>query len=465
MHRRARRIGLSGLALRAAAVAAIGLLGCASGSAPAETPAPTSTGSENTGGPVSSAPDDLGAPPPPTASKSQAREHLEAAVEGAVVGAMIGAQMGPIGAAAGAGTLMVYGAITGNPPVSHGGGGGQRTEGDREDPIEDEIDDELKQQASLEGEIEAELRRQEELLRKIEASDPASPTTPAPSADPTEDADSEPIERDEVSSTNIATTAPMTTDPREAPAAPAVRDLPTELFDSKKTTIPEGRWGNDDELEVTARSIDADRDGKPEEVRYFGDDGRLLRVELDRNYDGTIDAWITFSAGVAVARELDESGDGTPDAFEQYAGGRMTRREVDRDANGGRDAFYRFESGSLVEETHDADGDGRIDLTIVYENRARVRTEEDQNRDGKPDVWTHYAHETGGSEYVTRIERDKGADGKPDSFETFTQQDGKTVLSRREEDANGDGTIDITSVYENGKLKSREVADPSLVPL
>jgi hypothetical protein len=66
---------------------------------------------------------------------------------------------------------------------------------------------------------------------------------------------------------------------------------------------------------------------------------------------------------------------------------------------------------------------------------------------------------------VTRIERDKGGEGKPDSFETFAQEGSKTVLVRREEDANGDGTIDITSVYENGKLKTREVSDPSLIPL
>jgi hypothetical protein len=39
------------------------------------------------------------------------------------------------------------------------------------------------------------------------------------------------------------------------------------------------------------------------------------------------------------------------------------------------------------------------------------------------------------------------------------------VLARREEDKNGDGNIDITSIYENGRLKTREISDPSLVPL
>jgi hypothetical protein len=39
------------------------------------------------------------------------------------------------------------------------------------------------------------------------------------------------------------------------------------------------------------------------------------------------------------------------------------------------------------------------------------------------------------------------------------------VLAQREEDKNGDGKIDVTSVYENGKLVRREIADPNLTPL
>jgi hypothetical protein len=66
---------------------------------------------------------------------------------------------------------------------------------------------------------------------------------------------------------------------------------------------------------------------------------------------------------------------------------------------------------------------------------------------------------------VVRIERDTKEDGRPDTFETFERQDGKTVLVRREEDVNADGTIDVTSIYEHGKLVRREIADPALVPL
>ena len=71
----------------------------------------------------------------------------------------------------------------------------------------------------------------------------------------------------------------------------------------------------------------------------------------------------------------------------------------------------------------------------------------------------------GGQEFPVRIEKDTAGRGKADTFEVYEQKDGKTVIARREEDKNGDGVIDVTSIYEDGKLKRREVTDPDLVPL
>jgi hypothetical protein len=64
-----------------------------------------------------------------------------------------------------------------------------------------------------------------------------------------------------------------------------------------------------------------------------------------------------------------------------------------------------------------------------------------------------------------RVERDAKGDGKPDVFESFEQQSGKTVLVRREEDLDQDGTADVISIYDKGKLVKREITDPSLTPL
>jgi hypothetical protein len=168
---------------------------------------------------------------------------------------------------------------------------------------------------------------------------------------------------------------------------------------------------------------------------------------------------------VLVERSLDESGDAKPDAWERYAVGRMISREVDRDADGVRDAFYRYEGDSLVLEQHDSNNDGKVDLAIRFENRRRVSTEEDQDRDGAMDTWTRYVALPDGTDAIARMEHDKKRRGKPDTFETYAYEGGKTVLLKREEDVNGDGSIDVTSVYEGGKLLRREISDPAIVPL
>lgn len=376
------------------------------------------------------------------------------------MGAMLGSYGGPIGAAAGATAMLVYSAVTGNVPFQgprggrgggggHGGGGGgygptPSEEADREQSMDEQINGALAKQDDLQQQIQDELKRQEELLKKVDKDQ----KTQTPSAHP-----------------NAQQTLEET-DPRAAPSAPKDREVPEALFTETKVTIPKGAWGDNPKLEVIKKTLDADRDGKPEEIRYCDlATGQILRKEEDRNYDGTIDAWTTYDKGLVVARELDENGDGKPDVWEKYANGRMTHREVDRKGDGKPDAFYEFQGDSLVEERHDTQHNGKIDLAIYYQNRKRVRSEEDQNHDGRMDTWTYYTVADGGSEVVTRIERDTKGKGKPDTFETFAQQSGKTVLVKREEDTNGDGKIDITSYYENGKLVRREVTDPALMPL
>jgi len=300
---------------------------------------------------------------------------------------------------------------------------------------------------ALESEIEAELRRQEQLMQQID--DGGTAAIVRGSAERPDD-------------DSLAERA----DPRVAPRAPRERDLPLAIFERATATIPAGTWQDQSrELEVVVRSLDADQDGKPEQIRYYDErSGELLRKEQDRDYDGDIDTWSTFAAGELVRRVLDTNDDGAPDAWEEYRNDRMTEREVDRDQDGTRDAFYSYEGDSLVEEKHDANNDGAFDLIVTYRARLRSQVVEDRDRDGRPDSWTTYRDQNG-EEVVVRIERDSNGNGKPDVFETYTVIDGEPVLAKREEDKNQDGTIDITSIYENGKLVKREISDPSLVPL
>jgi hypothetical protein len=297
----------------------------------------------------------------------------------------------------------------------------------------------------LEQQIEAEIRRQQDLLRQIDEAEAQASTAP--------EAPEEPPGGGPVA------------DPRVAPSAPVQRELPLAIFEAERAVVPAGAWGNAAEIEVLRRVLDADRDGLPEQVRYYDPRGELLlRQEQDTDYDGRIDAWLGYQGGQLATRELDTSGDGRADSFERYAGGRMQERSIDRDGDGVRDASYLYQGESLQEERHDRNNDGRPDRVIRYQERRRSSSEEDEDGDGRFDTWTTF-QVVGGRELPARIERDTQGRGRADVFETYEARGGQATLAKREEDRNGDGVIDVTSLYEDGKLVRRVISDPSLVPM
>lgn len=254
---------------------------------------------------------------------------------------------------------------------------------------------------------------------------------------------------------------------RMAPDTPQLRDLPRAIFSEKSVTVPARSQGfnNTKKLKVTELSLDADGDGKPEVVRYLDrkTDAWILQRE-DRNYDGQMDSLLKFERGKLTARELDSNDNRRPDIFERYVKGKMVARSLDRDDDGVVDAFYDYKGKYLSEERHDADNSGDVDLIIEYRNGRRAKAQEDTDRDGRPDTWTRYGL-VGGVETVTHIEIDKGGRGFADTYESFDATGGKAVLARREEDLDGDGEIDLVSIYTAGKLVRREILKPEVVPL
>jgi hypothetical protein len=404
----------------------------------------------------------VGAPPTDPSAHPQTQpgggisvtDRAQSALESMVMGAVLGSTFGPLGAAAGAGTMLIYGALTGNVPfqgVGGGGGGGRYpggAEAEREASLEEELENEIARGETLESEIESELHRQEELLKQIE-------------------------EREELQESATAAITPAVSDdelservdPRTAPKTPSDRDLPLAIFEEERTTIPKNGWDNPKKLKVVKRSLDADRDGNPEQVRYFDEKtGQMIRKEQDRDFDGRSDTWNVYEDGRLVSRRLDTNADGKIDVWERYASGRMTSREIDRDNDGVKDAFYVYEGDALVDERHDSDNNGTMDLIVTYRKRHRVSSEEDTDHDGRMDFWTSY-QVIGDKEVMSRVERDSDGDGARDVFETYEAAKGRPQLTKREEDKDGDGQIDVTSIYENGKLVRREISDPDFVPL
>ena len=80
------------------------------------------------------------------------------------------------------------------------------------------------------------------------------------------------------------------------------------------------------------------------------------------------------------------------------------------------------------------------------------------------DTWTVYSV-VDGREVIASVERDSRDQGKPNVFETYETKADKTVLARKEEDLDGDGSIDVVSTYEDGRLVQRAISDEALSPL
>jgi hypothetical protein len=245
-----------------------------------------------------------------------------------------------------------------------------------------------------------------------------------------------------------------------APAAPVAPELDPARLSTETTSVPAGSWGNAEDLPVVRRSLDADGNGRPEDVRYYEvDTDQLLRREEDRDLDGNTDTWTRYERGVAVERVLDSDGDGRPDEWEHYSNGRMTLREIDSNHDDTRDVAYQYKNDSLSEVRRDTDADGAIDRVESFEHRQRVQVVEDVNRDQRMDTWTTY-QVVGGEEVVAKIERDPQGRGKPTVFETYRVAQGKPVLEKREEDVDGDGSIDVTKDYQRDGSPSPEPVSP-----
>lgn len=120
-------------------------------------------------------------------------------------------------------------------------------------------------------------------------------------------------------------------------------------------------------LVLTCREADLNGDGTKDVVRYYNDEGRPLREEADRNFDGQIDTITFFQDGRIVRQEIDSNADGRVDTkvffdddgqplrAERDIAGRSTPTEWHPDR------WEYFENGRMVRMGTDIDGDGRVD--------------------------------------------------------------------------------------------------------
>ncbi|MCC7540798.1 MAG: hypothetical protein IT379_31565 [Deltaproteobacteria bacterium] len=119
-------------------------------------------------------------------------------------------------------------------------------------------------------------------------------------------------------------------------------------------------------LVLICREADLNGDGTKDVVRYYNDEGRPLREEADRDFDGRFDVVVFFENGRIVRQEEDSNRDGSLDQRIYYENGRPLRGERDMAGRSTTsqwrpDRWEYYEDGRVVRIGEDIDGDGMVD--------------------------------------------------------------------------------------------------------
>ena len=119
-------------------------------------------------------------------------------------------------------------------------------------------------------------------------------------------------------------------------------------------------------------TADYNRDGAADEWTYWRGD-RVTNIEVDRNFDGAIDAIYAYSARYGLDEsEVDDDFDGTFETIYNYTFGQPTRSRVDFGGDGTADYRYRYEAGVLTEVDLLDPRNGRVRKTQYYEHGTRL---------------------------------------------------------------------------------------------
>ena len=196
---------------------------------------------------------------------------------------------------------------------------------------------------------------------------------------------------------------------------------------------------------------DAARVKSTTQASYDYKTGKLAEITYDKNKNGRIDTWTKMDGSTPVSSRIDTNEDGKIDRWETYgADGKLVRVDWERPpvpgpANpvvtftGQPNATGYVNADGVIErieyyETSDVTGKKDITRREFY-NAAKVltRAEEDSDGDGMMDRFENFVD---GAISTVEFDEKKPYDGKPDRRMTYSAQ-GALVLIETEPDGNG----------------------------
>lgn len=122
---------------------------------------------------------------------------------------------------------------------------------------------------------------------------------------------------------------------RKGPGGPGLPAVPPPMADAESGRIAGVKNG--------IFELDRNDDGRVDYVLYNDAAGSLAREELDFNFDGKMDDFRYYRAGVAVREEIDSDFDGRIDIWVHILKGEFIERyERDTDGDGKPDTVRSF---------------------------------------------------------------------------------------------------------------------------
>jgi len=145
-------------------------------------------------------------------------------------------------------------------------------------------------------------------------------------------------------------------------------------------------------LVLICREADLNGDGYKDIVRLYNEEGRPVREEADRDFDGRIDEITYYEEGRIGRREVDSDGDGRIDAktfYDESGQPQRTERDVAHRSTAQHwqpDRWEYYEGGATVRVGSDLDGDGRVDRWDRDSHRRDPRAEGADEPTGEGDA-------------------------------------------------------------------------------
>lgn len=147
--------------------------------------------------------------------------------------------------------------------------------------------------------------------------------------------------------------------------------------------------------DTASDGVDRDRDGRNDQWTYW-ENGRMVRIETDRNRDGEVDDVVEYAAdgnpahwradddfdrhfesrlrfrdGLPLLAAYDLDGDGRDDLRDDFVHGVIAQREW-LDAQGRVSKRLTYRAGLPDRDALDSDGDGTLDLARRYDARGEI---------------------------------------------------------------------------------------------